>query len=338
MDALEDKFCQITGAKHSIAVSSGTAALNIAAVAADLQADSSTIVPGLTFAASAASVILAKGKPKLVDISMDTWNLDLKHVDNSLQSVISVDFAGLPSGISERVDLPDVKIIQDCAHSLGAMTPSGPVGGSSASLMSCFSLHPVKAITSGEGGVVTTNDDETAEKLRRLRSHGIDRRGGSYGWEYDIESAGSNYRLSDIQAAVALAQIRRLGGFISHRNEIAIRYRNWLSQMPITLPPVAPEGFLHAYHLFPILVRSRKERNFIYQFLNDRGIGVQVHYKALHHLSAFAHVSRDSSGLEVVEDITGRILSLPMFPSLSSGSQKRVIRELSAAILASERA
>lgn len=337
MEALEDKFCQITGARHAIAVSSGTAALNIAAVAADVKSHSSTVVPGLTFAASAASVMLAKGSPKLVDISMDTWNLDVKDLDNSLQSVVSVDFAGLPSGISEQVDLDGVKIIQDCAHSLGARTPSGSVGGSPGIMMSCFSLHPVKAITAGEGGVITTNDDETAENLRRLRSHGIDRRLGSHGWEYDIESAGSNYRLSDIQAAVAIAQTNRLGGFISDRNEIAIRYRNYLDHLPITLPPAAPEGYLHAYHLFPVLLRSQEERNFVYQFLNDRGIGVQVHYKALHHLSAFAGVSRTSSGLQVVEDVTSRILSLPIFPSLSRASQKKVVKELGAAILASEK-
>lgn len=338
VQALEEKFCEITGAKYSIAVSSGTSALNIAAIAAELQADSSTLVPGLTFAASAASVMLAGGKPKLVDISMETWNLDLNRIHKDVQSVISVDFAGLPSGISERVDLTHLKIIEDCAHSLGAKTPSGPVGGSTTSLMSCFSLHPVKAITAGEGGVITTNDEETAEKLRRLRTHGIDRRFGSHGWEYDIETAGSNFRLSDIQAAVALAQTRRLGSFISDRNEIAGRYRNWLAHLPVILPPAAPEGYLHAYHLFPILLRSQSERNFVYQFLTTEGIGVQVHYKALHHLSAFARVPRDSSGLDIVEDVSSRILSLPVFPSLSLGSQKKVVKELGAAILAWDKA
>lgn len=337
VEALEDKFCEVTNCKFAIAVSSGTAALNIATLAANVQSDTSTFVPALTFAASAASVVLAKGNPELVDISKETWNVDLALVDNEVESIVSVDFAGLPSGISERIDLTDVKIIQDCAHSLGGKTPSGPVGGSSLNLMSCFSLHPVKAVTAGEGGVVTTNDDETAEILRKLRSHGIDRSRGSNRWEYDIDSAGSNYRITDIQAAVALAQIDRLGGFISDRNEIADRYRTWLAHLPLTLPPAAPEGYLHAYHLFPILLRSPEERNFVYQFLNDRGIGVQVHYKPLHKLSAFERVRKHPSGLKNVDDVCGRILSLPIFPTLTSRSQKRVVRELSASLLAFEK-
>jgi len=329
---LEDKVCEFTNAKHAIAVSSGTAALHIAALAAEVDLSEETVVPSLTFAASASSVILAGGRPSLSDISPSTWNIDMTKVQPRVKSIVSVDFAGLPSGITERTTHQKARVIQDCAHSLGARTPSGPVGSASTTLMSCFSLHPVKAITSGEGGIVTTNDDQVAERLRELRSHGINRDNARFGWEYDINSIGLNYRLTDIQAAVAVVQLGRIQKFIDSRNEIAERYRALLAELPIGLPPAAPPGYLHAYHLFPILLRDEKQRNFVYEHLHRQGILVQVHYKPLHNLSVFRGLPRHSANLWETENVGSRILSLPIFPRLRKSDQKRIATALQLAI------
>ena len=326
--ALEDKMCELTTARHAVAVSSGTAALHIAAIAADVGQFRETVVPGVTFAATASSVILAGGRPSLADIDHGTWNLDMSRLEPGVESLISVDFAGLPSGITERTTHTKATIIEDCAHSLGARTPSGPVGAAATTLMSCFSLHPVKAITSGEGGIVTTNDDQVAEKLRELRSHGINRDEARFGWEYDINSIGLNYRLTDIQAAVAVVQLGRIQSFIDARNEIAERYRELLNGLPIGLPPSAPPGYVHAYHLFPILLRDQQQRNFVYEYLHSQGILVQVHYKPLHQLSVFRSLPRHGTNLDASENIGARILSLPLHPKLSKFDQMRVIRAL----------
>ena len=335
--ALEEKMCEVTGASHAVAVSSGTAALHIAALAAEIAHERETIVPGLTFAASAASVLLSGGNPSLSDISPSTWNLDLAQVRPTVQSVLSVDFAGLPSGITERSTHKEARVIEDCAHSLGGTTPSGPVGGSDATLMSCFSLHPVKVATTGEGGVVTTNDSAIAERLREIRSHGINRAHSKHGWEYDIHSVGLNYRLTDIQAAVGVVQLSKLKRFIDARNEIADRYRTLLGSVPVSLPPAAPPGYVHAYHLFPVLLQSEKARNFVYEYLHGQGILVQVHYKPLHRLTAFEKLPKHSNTLESTDQVGARILSLPIYPDLRISQQLRVVKALKNAIKASGR-
>jgi perosamine synthetase len=332
---LEDKICEFTTAKHAIAVSSGTAALHIAALAAKVDQFDETVVPGITFAATASSVLLAGGRPSLTDIDERTWNIDLTRVREDVKSIFSVDFAGLPSGVTERKTHRDAQIIEDCAHSLGASTPSGPVGGGHSTLMRCFSLHPVKAITAGEGGVVTTNDDQLAERLRELRSHGMNRDDSRYGWEYDIKSIGLNYRLTDIQAAIAVVQLKRLVGFIDSRNEIAERYRVLLDDVPVGLPPEAPVGYRHAYHLFPVLLSDENQRNFVYDYLQREGILVQVHYKPLHQLSVFGALPRHSKNLDSAENVGSRILSLPIFPRLRKSDQTKVVKALRAAITVS---
>lgn len=330
--ALEDKVCEHTNSNFAVAVSSGTAALHIAMLAAEVSKFKETIVPGLTFAASASSVALAGGRPTLTDVNATTWNIDMSLIDPLAESIVSVDFAGLPSGITERETHINALVIEDCAHSLGAKTPLGPVGGLNTTLMSCFSLHPVKVITSGEGGIVTTNDEQLADSLREIRSHGMNRANAQFGWEYDIESLGLNYRLTDIQAALAVVQLSRIQNFIEARNEIAERYRVLLKNLPVELPPTAPPGYLHAYHLFPVLLANEVQRNFVYKRLQGQGILVQVHYKPLHQLSVFRDTPWHSKDLHNTQNVGSRILSLPIFPALRKTDQVRVVRALQLAI------
>jgi dTDP-4-amino-4,6-dideoxygalactose transaminase len=156
-----------------------------------------------------------------------------------------------------------------------------------------------------------------------------------YGWEYDIKSIGLNYRLTDIQAAIAVVQLKRLVGFIDSRNEIAERYRVLLDDVPVGLPPEAPVGYRHAYHLFPVLLSDENQRNFVYDYLQREGILVQVHYKPLHQLSVFGALPRHSKNLDSAENVGSRILSLPIFPRLRKSDQTKVVKALRAAITVS---
>ena len=333
VEELEARICEWTGARFAVVVNSGTAALHIAALAANLSESGPTIVPSLTFAATASSVLLAGGHPLIADISPQTWNLDFSLIPKGTKSVVTVDFAGLPSGV-ESSDLvaAGTTVIEDCAHSLGASTPRGPVGNCAGSDMACFSLHPVKSITSGEGGFVTTNSERLANLLRGFRSHGIRRGVSDQAWEYEIDDIGLNYRLTDIQASIALVQMRRLEGFINRRNEIADRYRELLAGADISLPPAAGPGYRHSYHLFPVLLASAAERNAVYANLMEQGIVTQVHYKPLHRLGAFRNERFHHGLLEVSSDVGDTILSLPIFPGLTKTKQRYVVSALHRAI------
>lgn len=332
IDELERSLCDYTGADYAVAVSSGTAALHIAALAAEVATRGTTYVPSLTFASSASSVLNAGGKVKLVDVTRATWNLDFEKIPAAAKCVVTVDFAGLPSELpSRRHNFHDTLFIEDSAHSLGAQTPDGPTGGCMHSAMTCFSFHPVKTITSGEGGAVTTNSVELATILRRLRSHGINRESGEP-WEYDIPSPGYNYRMTDIQAAIAVKQMRKIDMFVAERQDIAENYRALLEGFPVTLPPIALPGYSSANHLFPILLASPKQRKAVYSHLKTKGITTQVHYKPLHELSLSRFLDHDPQELSVSSSIGQAILSLPIYPRFSKKIQRRVVAEISEAL------
>ena len=213
-------------------------------------------------------------------------------------------------------------VIEDAAHALGALTPDGPIGNCAHSDMCCFSFHPVKPVTTAEGGMVTTNDDEIADRLRRFRSHGIVRKPEHGGWYYEISEVGYNYRLTDIQAALGTSQMTRLEEFMSRRNEIATRYRAALADLPCGLPPAAPAGWRHGYHLFPITVDHRAK---LFGQLRESGIGVQVHYVPVHHHPVSTDIGLAPGDLPVCDHLYERLVSLPMHPSLSDADQDYVI-------------
>src|SRR5690242_18100261 len=199
-------------------------------------------------------------------------------VDSSCDALVAVHYAGLPFDLSSLPVRPRV-IVEDAAHALGARTSDGPVGNCARSDLCTFSFHPVKAVTTGEGGAVTTNSDELAERLRRFRSHGVVPRAdapGEGGWYYEVETLGFNYRITDVQCALGLSQLGKLSSFVTRRNELASRYRELLGDLPVelcALPPAAPSGWRHAYHLFPVRVADRRR---VYDELRADGIGVQV--------------------------------------------------------------
>jgi perosamine synthetase len=239
-----------------------------------------------------------------------------------------VHFAGLPVDMAALPERPRV-LVEDAAHALGASTPDGPVGNCARSDMCTFSFHPVKAITTGEGGAVTTNSSALADALRAFRNHGMVRRPELGGWYYDVAGPGYNYRITDMQAALGVSQLAKLERFVARRNELASRYHELLAALPIDLPPVAPPGSRHAYHLFAVRV---PERRAVYDAMHAAGIGVQVHYVPIYKHSLFADVGRSGSDFPETERAYAGLLSLPLYPGLTEREQDRVVEVLSQCI------
>jgi len=319
--AFEDAVAQYVGAAHAVAFSSATAALHGAAAAAGLGAGDLLHTSPLTFIASANCARYVGARPALIDIDPGTLNLDVARIDASVQALVPVHFAGLPVELDRLASRPRI-VIEDASHALGARTPNGPVGNCARSDMCVFSFHPVKPITTGEGGMVTTNDPSLAAALRAFRSHGIQRDNAEDPWHYDAAELGFNYRLTDIQAALGSSQLTRLDSFIQRRNEIADAYRVELADLPITLPPSAPEGYLHGYHLFPIQVENRRE---VFTRLRDRGVGVQVHYVPVHHHGVSRDLDLPPEGYPAADAAYERLISLPIHPSMSADDQRHVV-------------
>src|SRR5207249_4468101 len=210
----------------------------------------------LSFVASANCARYVGARPAFVDIDPVTLNLDLAAVPADCSAIVVVHYAGLPIDLRSFRRRPRV-VIEDAAHALGATTPDGPIGNCAHSDLCTFSFHPVKTITTGEGGAVTTNSDELAARLRAFRNHGITPRPEVGGWYYEIGSLGFNYRMTDLQAALGTSQLHKLDEFLTRRSALADRYRRLLGDLPVELPPTAPPGRTHANHLFPIRVADR---------------------------------------------------------------------------------
>jgi UDP-4-amino-4,6-dideoxy-N-acetyl-beta-L-altrosamine transaminase len=328
VERFEESVAEYVGARYAVAFSNGTAALHGAAATAGLRPGNTVVTSPLTFMASANAARFVGARPALVDIDPTTLNIDLNLLPADHDAMIPVHFAGLPVDLASLSGSISI-VIEDAAHALGALTPSGPVGNCAHSDMTCFSFHPVKPITTGEGGMVTTNDEELAHRLRAFRSHGIVRKPDLGGWYYEIGSLGFNYRLTDIQSALGLAQMNHLDRFIERRNEIADRYRELLRDTPVGLPPAAPEGFRHGYHLFVIEVDERRR---VFDALRDSGIGVQVHYVPVHHHPISQDIGLRPGDLPNCDRHYERSISLPIHPGLTDEQQDRVIDVLLSAL------
>lgn len=319
VDRFEGALAEVVGAKHVVAFSNGTAALHGAAAAAHLGEGKLAATSALSFVASANCARFTGASATFVDIDPATLNMDTSLVPAGLDALVPVHFAGLPVDLSAIANRPPV-VIEDAAHALGAYTPDGPVGNCANSDMVCFSFHPVKPITTAEGGAVATNDDDLAHRLRRFRNHGIERRPEHGGWYYEVVETAMNYRLTDLQAALGLSQLAKLEQFIDRRREIAARYDDEFADLPVTLPPRAPEGYGHGYHLYAVRVDGRRT---VYERLHEEGIAVQVHYVPIHHHRTYRDGAPDLPHTDRAYD---GLLSLPVFPGLTDEQQTRVIR------------
>jgi len=339
VSAFEEAIADYLGAGHVVAVSHGTAALHAAAYAVGLGPGDECIVSPMTFAASANCALYLGASPRFCDIDRATWNLDPASVrcavNGATKAIVTVSFTGLPAPI-DALRPAGVPIIEDACHALGAVRSGQPVGGPAGADITCFSLHPVKAITSGEGGLAVTDDAGLARRMRAFRTHGIVREDvhpepWEGGWYYEMQGLGFNYRITDFQCALGRSQLRRLDDWLARRNELATRYRRRLADEDrIELPPLPPSGDSHAYHLFVVRVRpGRQVRRAVFEGLRDAGIGVQVHYIPIYRLPYYRDTLRyPQDACPNAEELYAGSISLPMFPAMSEDDVDRVVAEL----------
>ncbi len=341
----EQEFAQYVDAKYAVAVSNGTTALHLCALAMGVESQDKVITTPLTFAASANCVRYCGGEVDFVDISPENYLMDLDKLEAKLAAVpkgsysgiIPVDFAGYPTDM-ERLrsiaDQYDLWIIQDCCHSPGAsfMDRKGgkqKSGNGVYADLQVFSFHPVKHIATGEGGMITTNNKALYDKLCLLRTHGITKdpallEENHGGWYYEMQELGYNYRLSDIQAALGVSQLKRAEKGVVKRNAIAQRYNEAFSELNIKTPLVEQNVF-HAYHLYIIQVEDRKG---LYEHLRENGIFSQVLYAPVHLHPYYKSFGWKTGDLPVVEEYYKHCLALPMFPTLSEEEQAFVIEQV----------
>lgn len=342
VERFEDSLAERTGARYAISVSNGTAALHVACLAAGLGPRDLGLTSAITFAASANCIRYAGAAAGFVDIDAASLGMSVDGLKQALgrapvtKVVIPVHMAGLAHGSAEIRDVAKAQvIIEDAAHSLGSEYACGrPVGSCAYSDMTTLSFHPVKAMTTGEGGAVLTNDETLARRLRRLRSHGIERdaalfvRDGSEDgvtkpWYYEQQELGFNYRLTDFQAALGVSQLSKLDRFIKRRREIAARYDELFSNLPeVSLSQSAPESRARsAHHLYVLkfdFEKLKTTRSSLMNRLRQADIGTQVHYIPVYQLPYYAD-SKHLLGSECseAERYYNSCLSIPMHPGLT---------------------
>ena len=337
----ERVFAGFVGAREAVTVSSGTAALHAAMYALDVRRGDEVVVPALTFAATANCVVFQGGTPVFADVDPETLLLDASDAATRLtphtKAVIAVDYTGQPCDYEalRGICAPHgIHLVADACHALGGSYHGMPVG--SLAELNAFSFHPAKHVTTGEGGAVTTDDEDLAGRVRLFRNHGITtdhhQRAQANAWFYEMVDLGYNYRMTDMQCALGISQLRKQNCRVERRRAIAGSYREAFAQIPEVLPlSVMPESS-HAYHLFVVqleLDRLKAGRDRIFAALRAEGIGVNVHYVPVHLHPFYRQRFGTEPGLcPLAEAAYERILSLPMFPSMADDDVQDVIDAL----------
>jgi perosamine synthetase len=339
VDEFEEAFAARVGAKHAVSFTSGTAALHAAAFAAGLKSGDEAITTPLTFAATANCVLYCGATPVFADVSADTINIDPDQIVTKItpktRAILPVDYAGHAPDLNAILEIARQRgliVIEDACHALGAEYGGTRVG--SIADMTVFSFHPVKHVTTGEGGMVTTNEAKLAETLRRFRNHGIStdarQRHKAGQWYYEMVLLGFNYRLPDITCALGLEQLTRLDANLARRREIARVYTKAFREIPGVVPPVVRPDVNPAWHLYPIrldLQKLRADRGQIFRALRAENIGVNVHYIPVHTHPYYREQFGYKGGeFPVAEDAYARLLSLPMFHAMTERDVADVIQ------------
>ena len=327
--AFEDGFCELTGASHALSVTSATAGMHLVFLALGIGEGDEIVTPSMTFASTVNMIAMLKARPVFVDINYDTLNINAdlieKKISRRTKAIVPVHFAGAPADmdmileVAKRHNLP---VIEDAAHAVGTYYKGVHAGGFRHAAI--FSFHPIKNITTGEGGMITHTDDALEAKLRLLRFHGIERdawkrygKGGNP--EYDINMPGFKYNLPDMQAALGLAQLARLNEINQRRSELAGLYMKGLKDAAgIELPGVPDYPHVHAWHLFIVKILSMAREVFM-EKLSEYNIGYGLHFPACHRLSYVRKQFATGKGmLPETERAAERIISLPLFPGMSN--------------------
>jgi perosamine synthetase len=334
----EENFAERVGAAHAVSFSSGTAALHGAALAAGLKPGDEAVTSPMTFAATANCVLYQGATPVFADVCRDTLNLDPERVAEritpSTKAILPVDYAGHPADLDELLEIAGrhgLVVIEDACHALGAQYRGRTVGAIAD--MTVFSFHPVKHLTTGEGGMVTTDNAGYAETLQRFRNHGISsdaRQRQSEGqWHYEMVLLGFNYRLTDVACALGLSQLKKLESGLARRREIASRYAEAFRDLPGVMPPAVRSDVNPAWHLYPIrldLAKLSANRGQVFRALRAENIGVNVHYIPVHLHPYYRERFRYRGGeCPVAEDAFERLISLPMFHGMTEQDVSDVI-------------
>ncbi|MBU1567015.1 MAG: UDP-4-amino-4,6-dideoxy-N-acetyl-beta-L-altrosamine transaminase [Proteobacteria bacterium] len=333
----ENVVKDFVGAAHGVAVSSGTAALHCAMYAIGVAPGDEVIVPAMTFAATANSVVYQGGVPIFADVDKDTLLLNVEHAESLItprtKAIVAVDYAGQPcdySALRTIADKHNLVLIADACHALGAESHGCRVG--SLADITVFSFHPVKHITTGEGGMAVTDNIEYARRMRLFRNHGIStdfrEREKQGSWHYEMVDLGFNYRMTDFQCALGISQMRSLPDFLDRRQEIAIQYAEAFKNNDDVFPLLLRPNNHHAWHLYVVKLAGRlADRKEVFQEMRAAGIGVNVHYIPVHLHPFYSHRFGYALGLcPVAEEVYRHILSLPIWPGMSNDDVDTVIK------------
>lgn len=340
VEALEAELCRITGARHAVVVANGTAALHLAALAAGFEAGDEVIVSSITFAASANCVLYCGATPVFADIRPDTYNIDPACVEKLITSrtkgIVAVDFTGQAvehDALREICEKHGLILIEDAAHAIGTKYKGRPVGNIAD--MTCFSFHPVKTVTAGEGGAITTNDEGLYRRLMRVRTHGITRNRDEMVhptdalWYNEQVELGYNYRMTDFQAALLLSQLGKLSKFSVRRKEIVARYDQAFGEMPeIVVQREIPESETtrHLYILRLNLNRLKCDRRQFFDALYAENVCPQVHYLPVYRHSYYEKLGYKKGLCPNAEKYYEEVMSIPLYYSLTDEDVEDVIR------------
>ena len=332
----EEELCKYTNAKYCVAVANGTAALHLASLVLLNKGDKVITTPN-SFVATSNSILYVEAKPIFVDIKED-GNIDLDlceeelKKDSSIKAIYVVHFSGNPVNQKKLKYLKEsynIKILEDCAHSLGATFEGIKAGSCENSDCSILSFHPVKHITTGEGGAITTNSKEVYEKLLELRAHGIKRLPDFAPWYYEMHSLGFNYRITDMQAALGISQLKKLDSFVKRRKEIALKYDKAL--LNSVVKPLYSFNQNSSYHLFVVKVDFSKlniSKVELFNKMREKNIGLQLHYIPINKQPYYKSLGYGNEDTPIMNRYYDECFSLPMYSSLSNEEQEYVIKTL----------
>ena len=345
----ERAFAEFVGTKEAVAVSNGTAALHAATYALNIKPGDEVIVPAMTFAASANCVVYQGGTPVFADVDPGTLLLDLTQAEAKItprtKAIIAVDYAGQACDYDELNKITSrhgLGLIADACHAVGGSYEGRPVG--SLAQLSTFSFHPVKHITTGEGGMISTDDSVLAERMRTFRNHGITtdhrQREAQGSWFYEMVDLGYNYRLTDFQCVLGTSQLQRLPAWVKRRQEIALRYADAFASIDEVEPLCLRPNVSDAYHLYVVRMigeRLTVDRATIFRALRAEGLGVNVHYIPVPWHPFYQRLGYQKGQWPVAESAYEQIVSLPIFPAMSDRDIEDVIKAVKKVISAYRR-
>ncbi len=336
LEKFENNFSKYSNSKYAIAVSNCTAALHLSLMALGIKKNDEVIIPDLTFVADANAILACNAKPIITDINKENFFLSIQNIKKNItkktKAIIPVHIYGQVCNIEEIMDVAkdnNLKVIEDCAHAVGTFHNSKHVGNLGST--GCFSFYPTKNITTAEGGMVITNSEKIAKKVRQLRSHGMtkslqNRYSNEYPWVFDILEPGYNYRLDEIRSALGITQLKRIKKINELRKKASLYYFKNLQNIPGIILPDMVNDLTHSYHLYTIRVTKpyKLSRNQLFKKLKDNGIRTTVYWMPIHKYTAYQKFAKKSNVVNTSK-IYEEILALPLFPNISKTHQDNVI-------------